>query len=90
MPSSTKRSVYKDSFDLHYELRSFFEFNRFTEVSEHVFDDRTIPVYENEYWTAKQRDGHSLHEVSYRACYKPQLPGFFIHRFCNETDAVYA
>jgi len=89
MPSSTKRSVYKDSFDLHYELRSFFEFNRFTEVSEHVFDDRTIPVYENEYWTAKQRDGHSLHEVSYRACYKPQLPGFFIHRFCNETDAVY-
>lgn len=46
-------------------------------------------VYENEFWTSKQRDGHSLHEVSYRACYKPQLPGFFIERFCKPDDVVY-
>ena len=34
----------------------------------------------NEFWTAKQRAAHSLHEISYRACFKPQLPRFFIDR----------
>lgn len=32
----------------------------------------------NEFWTSAQRQAHSLHEISYRACFKPQLPGFFI------------
>ena len=35
----------------------------------------------NEFWTSKQRVANSLHEVSYRACFKPQLPRFFIDRF---------
>ncbi len=43
----------------------------------------------NEYWTSAQRQSHSLHEVSYRACFKPQLPGFFISRLCDSGDAVY-
>ncbi len=43
----------------------------------------------NEYWTSSQRQGHSLHEVSYRACFKPQLPGFFISRLTELGDAVY-
>ena len=34
-----------------------------------------------EFWTAKQRQGHALHEISYRACFKPQLPQFFIERY---------
>ena len=42
-----------------------------------------------EFWTSKQRTGHSLHEISYRACYKPQLPAFFIKRFCKMGDVVY-
>ncbi len=48
-----------------------------------------LPVLEGEFWTAKQRDGHSLQEISYRACYKPQLPAFFISRFCEKGDGVY-
>jgi DNA methylase len=43
----------------------------------------------NEYWTAGQRQAHSLHEVSYRACFKPQLPAFFIERLTRPADAVY-
>jgi len=30
-----------------------------------------------------------LHEVSYRACFKPQLPRFFIDRLTRAGDAVY-
>jgi DNA methylase len=43
----------------------------------------------NEFWTNKQRAAHSLHEVSYRACFKPQLPRFFIDRFTSPGDIVY-
>jgi hypothetical protein len=43
----------------------------------------------NEYWTSRQRQAHSLHEISYRACYKPQLPKFFIERLSELGDAVY-
>ena len=43
----------------------------------------------NEYWTSGQRQAHSLHEISYRACYKPQLPRFFIERLTEPSDAVY-
>jgi hypothetical protein len=43
----------------------------------------------NEFWTARQRQAHRLHEVSYRACFKPQLPEFFIARLTREGDCVY-
>ncbi len=43
----------------------------------------------NEFWTSKQRAAHSLHEVSYRACFKPQLPRFFIDRLTAPGDVVY-
>ena len=43
----------------------------------------------NEYWTSGQRQAHSLHEISYRACFKPQLPRFFISRLADPGDAVY-
>ena len=47
-----------------------------------------VPVVVNEFWTSKQRAAHSLHEVSYRACFKPQLPRYFIERFSETGDAV--
>jgi hypothetical protein len=55
------------------------------------FPDPTLdlPVYVNEFWTAKQRAAHSLHEISYRACYKPQLPAFFIQRLTRPGEVVY-
>jgi hypothetical protein len=48
-----------------------------------------VPVYEEELWTAKQRQASSIHEVSYRACFKPQLPAYFIDRLSDEGDVVY-
>lgn len=50
---------------------------------------RQAPVQQGEFWTAKQRDGHSIHEISYRACYKPQLPAYFIERYATPGDVVY-
>jgi hypothetical protein len=44
---------------------------------------------EGEFWTSKQRQASSLHEISYRACFKPQLPRYFIERFSKEGDVVY-
>lgn len=49
----------------------------------------SIPVYEEELWTARQRQACSIHEVSYRACFKPQLPAYFIDRLSEEGDLVY-
>ena len=49
----------------------------------------SVPTHEGEFWTAKQRTGHSLHEISYRACYKPQLPAYFIQKFCKPDAVVY-
>ena len=42
-----------------------------------------------EFWTSGQRQASRLHEISYRACFKPQLPRYFIRRFTEEGDAVY-
>ncbi len=42
-----------------------------------------------EFWTAGQRQAHRLHEISYRACFKPQLPAFFIERLTRPGDVVY-
>jgi hypothetical protein len=48
-----------------------------------------VETFVNEFWTSKQRVANSLHEVSYRACFKPQLPRFFIDRFTAPGDVVY-
>lgn len=76
------------------ELRAFDAFGKPTECAELSVEVEsrgtiTVPVFINEFWTAKQRDAHSLHEVSYRACFKPQLPRFFIERLSAPGDAVY-
>lgn len=48
-----------------------------------------VPAFVNEFWTAKQRAASRLHEISYRACFKPQLPRFFIDRLTRPGDVVY-
>ena len=48
-----------------------------------------IPYLVNEFWTSGQRRAHSIHEISYRACFKPQLPEFFIGRLTEPGDAVH-
>lgn len=42
-----------------------------------------------EFWSAGQRQANKLHEVSYRACFKPQLPRYFIERYTKAGDTVY-
>jgi hypothetical protein len=76
------------------ELTSFRDFGQSTRILATSFADatgktRAVPTFVNEFWTARQRQAHSLHEVSYRACFKPQLPRFFIERLTRPGDAVY-
>jgi hypothetical protein len=51
--------------------------------------DLTVRRYSAELWTSAQRKASSIHEISYRACFKPQLASFFIERFSDEGDLVY-
>jgi DNA methylase len=48
-----------------------------------------ISAFVNEFWTARQRQASRLHEISYRACFKPQLPRFFIERLTEPGERVY-
>ena len=48
-----------------------------------------VPCYIGEFWTSRQRQAHRIHEISYRACFKPQLPAFFIERLTDKGDIVY-
>lgn len=76
--------------DLVGELTGFCEFGAPSEVREMQSHDGTVvPVLINEFWTAKQRAAHPLHEVSYRACFKPALPRFFIERLTKPGAMVY-
>lgn len=86
---SRPTTLLQDAEDFHRELRDFREFNQPTKIEQRQFESLQVPVYTNEFWTSKQRKGHSLHEISYRACYKPQLPAFFIRHFCQPGDVVY-
>lgn len=75
---------------LEIELKEFSEYGTQTKVERcKPRKDISVPVYINEYWTAKQRAACNLHEVSYRACFKPQLPRFFIERLTRPGDVVY-
>jgi DNA modification methylase len=42
-----------------------------------------------EFWTSRQRQASSLQEISYRACFKPQLPNYFIRKYTKVGDVVY-
>lgn len=76
------------------ELAIFQEFGQATRKLATAFVDaegksREVPTFVNEFWTAQQRQAHSLHEISYRACFKPQLPRFFIERLTEAGEIVY-
>ena len=58
------------------ELEGWCQYGKETIIDEYA----GVPFFANEFWTSKQRAAHSLHEISYRACFKPQLPRFFITR----------
>lgn len=67
------------------EISNFADFGKETSIE----DIDGIRYFVNEFWTAGQRQAHSIHEVSYRACFKAQLPEFFISRLTNPGDVVF-
>jgi hypothetical protein len=66
-------------------IRRFSEFGQKTREA----DGAGVPFLFNEFWTSRQRQAHRIHEVSYRACFKPQLPEFFIGRLTRPGESVY-
>ena len=70
-------------------LSEFTLVDRETMLDSFVLGSENYTKFVNEFWTAKQRQANSIHEISYRACYKPQLPNFFIDIFTKEGDTVY-
>ena len=76
------------------QLLAFREFGQNTrelETQTRTFAGEALSIrtFVNEFWTAKQRAASRLHEISYRACFKPQLPRFFIERLTLPGDRVY-
>ena len=75
------------------ELARFDEFGAPTAVGVTRADGPQGPLsvetFVNEFWTSKQRAANRLHEISYRACFKPQFPRFFISRLTGPGDVVY-
>jgi len=71
------------------EENTLFAGNSKTIVDKIKIDDFEVKRYTNEFWTSKQRQANSLHEISYRACFKPQLPRFFIENFTQKNDIIY-
>ena len=47
-----------------------------------------LPYFYGSLWSARQRQGHSIHEISYRACFKPQLPALLLPLLTRAGDAV--
>jgi DNA methylase len=76
------------------QVINFKEFGKRTQVLETSAtkfngEPLRVPTYVNEFWTSKQRAASSLHEISYRACFKPQLPRFFVQRLTDPGEVVY-
>jgi len=60
-----------------------------TSVEKICINGTEVSKYINEYWTSGQRQASAIHEISYRACFKAELPRFFINLLTREGDTVY-
>ncbi len=68
---------------------SLFPTGKKTIVEHLAVNDLSVPRYINEYWTARQKQSSSIHEISYRACFKAELPRFFIALLTAPGELVY-
>lgn len=73
----------------HIEVGDLLPLGSPTAVDEVNINGLPIKRFTNEFWTARQRQANALHEISYRACFKPQLPRFFIELLTAPGDIVY-
>jgi len=80
---------YLKSFSRANNLETFIDNAQKTKLETVPINGTLITKYINEFWTAKQRQASSIHEISYRGCFKPQLPRFFIRLLTNNNDTIY-
>lgn len=67
------------------DIRAFSAFDR--QTTEEINDG--VPYFTNAFWTSDQRAGSSLHQITYRGCFKPSLAEFFIGRLSQPGDVVH-
>lgn len=63
--------------------------NAFGGIERRTRERIRIPRQTREFWSAAQRQACVIHEISYRACFKPQVPRYFIERFSRAGDTIY-
>jgi len=80
---------YLQNFTLEENLSLIAGEDKKTKIEDAVIDGDLVKYFINEFWTSGQRKASALHEISYRACFKPQLPRFFIEELTREGDLVY-
>ena len=79
----------RETLQLVEELKAFDEFGSASAIETIRYGDTEATVITNEFWTSKQRAASPIHEISYLACFKPQLARFFIERLSGEGDVVF-
>ncbi len=72
-----------------FTLKNFETQNKKTKIDYYEHGGIQVPRYINEFWTSKQRQSNPIHEISYRACYKAELPRFFISLLSKQRDIIY-
>lgn len=82
-------SNYLINFSLKKNLDSFLDNSQKTQVDAFKIKNKSIEKYINEFWTSKQRQASSIHEISYRACFKAELPRFFLKLLTKPDDVIY-
>ena len=48
-----------------------------------------LPIETGSFWSEHQREAHPLHEIPYRACFKPALAAYFIENFSKPGEIVF-
>ena len=58
------------------------------DIEENQSSDSEWQTEARELWSSKQRGSSRIHEISYRACFKPELPEYFINAYSKVGDTV--
>jgi hypothetical protein len=87
--TSDSLSEYLKNYSFQKNLDDFIQIAPKTKIEEVSINGNLFTRYINEFWTAKQRQASSIHEISYRGCFKAQLPRFFIKLLTNKNDTIY-
>ena len=91
MPTRENITAYLETFTYNreFQLTITEEAPGCTVIEKRDLGEAAIPFFINEYWTSRQRQTSSIQEISYRACFKPQLPRFFIELLTAPGQTVY-